>query len=136
MTLPEAWSLACLAVHRGLWPADKLRGGCRCPSWVKSGRRVEVGGDAGADGGAVAALGAVAGGVEFVVVEGHGGAPVGGAGAAAGGGGGGAFGAGAFGGAFVPPGVVQVGDRVAQVRADDGGVAADEALDGFFADTE
>src|SRR5689334_23492941 len=91
------------------------------------------GGDAGAGGGAVAGAGAVAGGVELVVVQGGGGAPVPGGGAAAGAGGGGAFGAGAFGGAFVPPRVVQVGDRVAQRRADGAGVAADEPLDGLLA---
>ena len=55
---------------------------------------------------------------------------------AAGGGGGGAFGAGAGGGALVPPGVVQVGDRVAQLRADGAGVAADELADGGLADAE
>src|ERR1700730_12497228 len=102
MSLPDARSLACLAVHCELWLAGEPRGGCGGPSWVKSGRRVEVGRDAGAGGLAPAALGAVAGGVEFVVVEGHGGTPVGGAGAAAGCGGGGAFGAGAVGGARVP----------------------------------
>src|ERR1700733_9914436 len=106
------------------------------PFPVKSGGRVEVGRGAGAGGLAPAASGAVAGGVEFVVVEGDGGAPVGGAGAAARGGGGGAFGASTFGGAFVPPGVVQVADRVAQVRADERGVAADEPLDGFFANAQ
>ena len=80
--------------------------------------QADVGGDAGAGGGAVAGAGAVAGGVELVVVQGGGGAPVPGGGAAAGAGGGGAFGAGAFGGALVPPRVVQVGDRVAQLGAD------------------
>src|SRR5207244_6129060 len=95
--------------------------------------QADVGGDAGAGGGAVAGAGAVAGGVELVVVQGGGGAPVPGGGAAAGAGGGGAFGPGAFGGALVPPGVVQVGDRVAQRRADGAGVAADEPLDGVLA---
>ena len=75
-----------------------------------------VGGGAGAGGGTPAAEGPVAGLVELVVVEGGSGAPVPGGRAAAGASGGGAFGAGAFGGALVPPGVVEVGDRVAQVR--------------------
>src|SRR6476661_8829677 len=95
--------------------------------------QADVGGDAGAGGGAVAGAGAVAGGVELVVVQGGGGAPVTGGGAAAGAGGGGAFGPGAFGSALVPPRVVQVGNRVAQRRADSAGVAADEPLDGVLA---
>ena len=85
-----------------------------------------LGGDAGAGGGFPALAGPVAGGVELVVVEGGGGAPVPGDGLAAGGGGGGALGAGAGGGTLVPPRVVQVGDRVAQLRPDGAGVAADE----------
>src|SRR5437870_4320331 len=95
--------------------------------------QADVGGDAGAGGGAVAGAGAVAGGVELVVVQGGGGAPVPGGGAAAGAGGGGAFGPGALGSSFVPPRVVQVSDRVAQLRADGAGVAADEALGGVLA---
>jgi len=98
--------------------------------------QADVGGDAGAGGGAVTGAGAVAGGVELVVVQGGGGAPVPGGGAAAGAGGGGAFGPGAFGGALVPPRVVQVGDRVAQGRADGAGVAADQPLDGFLPDAQ
>src|SRR5208283_4687898 len=78
--------------------------------------------------------GPVAGDVELDVVQGGGGAPVAGDGPAAGGGGGAAFGAGAFGGALVPPGVVQVGDRVAQLGADGAGVAADQGADGHLAD--
>jgi hypothetical protein len=81
-------------------------------------------------------LGAVAGDVELVVVQGGGGAPVPGNGAAAGQGSGAAFGAGAFGGALVPPRVVQVDDRVAQMRADSVSVAADELGDGCLADAE
>src|SRR5690348_11377285 len=46
-------------------------------------------------------------------------------------GGGDSFGVGAFGGAFVPPGVIYGGDDVAQVGADGACVAADELLDGF-----
>src|ERR1039457_5100896 len=87
------------------------------PWWWRAGG-VDVGCDAGAGGGPPAAAGEVAGDIELVVVQGGGGAPVPGAGAAAGLGGGGAFGAGSFGGAFVPPGVVQGGDGVAQLRAD------------------
>src|ERR1700683_151820 len=82
------------------------------------------------------AAGAVAGGGEQVVVEGGGGEQVAGLGAAAGLGGGGAFGAGAFGGALVPPCVVDAGDGVAEVGADGGGVAVDEPLDGEFADAD
>ena len=74
--------------------------------------------------------------VEQVVIESGGGAPVPGDGLAAGGGGGGALGAGAGGGALVPPRVVQVGDRVAQLRPDGAGVAADELADGGLADAE
>jgi len=48
----------------------------------------------------------------------------------------GAFGAGAFGGALVPPRVVQAGDGVAQGRADGAGVAADQPLDGFLPDAQ
>ena len=77
--------------------------------------------------------GPVAGDIELVVVEGGAGAPVAGDGAAAGGGGRAAFGAGACGGALVPPGVVEVGDRVVQLRADGLRVAADELADGHFA---
>src|SRR5689334_16143693 len=80
--------------------------------------------------------GAVAGGVKLVVVQGGGGAPVSGGGAAAGAGGGGAFGPGAFGGALVPPRVVEADHRIAQRGADSAGVAADEALDGVFAGAE
>src|SRR6266852_1395374 len=101
-----------------------------------TGGRTEVWGDAGAGGGFPAVAGAVAGEVELVVVQGGGGAPVPGDGAAAGQGGGGALGAGAFGGALVPPGVVQVGDGVAQLWADGAGGAADELLDGRAADAE
>src|SRR5437870_13691204 len=95
--------------------------------------QADVGGDAGSGGRAVAGAGAVAGDIELVVVQGGGGAPIPGGSAAAGAGGGGAFGPGAFGGALVPPRVVQVGDRVAQLRADGAGVAADEPLDGVLA---
>src|SRR6266852_1540792 len=101
-----------------------------------TGGRTEVWGDAGAGGGFPAVAGAVAGDVELVVIEGGGGAPVPGDGAAAGQGGGGALGASAFGGALVPPRVVQVRDRVAQVRADGAGGAADELLDGGLAGAE
>ena len=76
------------------------------PPAVAPGGRADVGGGAGAGGGFPAVAGAVAGDIELVVVQGGGGAPVPGDGAAAGEGGGAAFGAGAFGGAFVPPGVV------------------------------
>ena len=103
---------------------------------VMAGARADVGGGAGAGGGFPALAGPVAGDVELVVVQGGGGAPVAGDGAAAGGGGGGAFGAGAFGGALVPPRVVQVGDGVAEPGADGAGVAADEVLDGGLADAE
>ena len=80
--------------------AGGCRGRCRC-RWRVSSRS-----------------GAGSRGVELVVVQGGGGAPVPGDGAAAGEGGGAAFGAGAYRGALVPPGVVQVGDRIAQLRAD------------------
>ena len=80
--------------------------------------------------------GPVAGDVEQVVVQGGGGAPVPGDGAFAGGGGRGALGAGAAGGAFVPPGVVEAGDGVAQLRADGAGVAADELADGHRVDAD
>src|SRR4029077_5949615 len=106
------------------------------PLVVPADGQADVGGDAGAAGGAVAAAGAVAGGVGLVVVQGGGGAPVPGGGATAGAGGGGTFGSGPFGGALVPPGVVQVGDRVARLRAGGAGVAADEALDGVLAGTQ
>ena len=88
--------------------------------------RVDVGGGAGAGGGFPALPGQVAGDVEQVVIQGGGGAPVPGDGAFAGGGGRGALGAGAGGGAFVPPGVVDGDDGVAQPGADGAGVAADE----------
>src|SRR5260370_19589064 len=65
-----------------------------------------------------------------------GGAPVPGDGAFAGGGGGGVLKAGAAGGAFVPPGVVEVGDGVAQLLADGAGVAADELADGHGVDAD
>src|ERR1022692_4460207 len=97
---------------------------------------MDVGGSAGADGGTPPGPGAVAGGVKPVVVQGGGGAPVPGGGAAAGQGGGGTFSAGAFGGALVPPGVVQGGDGVAQLRADRRRVAAGEAADGHLAGAE
>ena len=80
--------------------------------------------------------GPVAGGVEQVVVEGGGGAPVPGDGAFAGGGGRAALEAGARGGALVPPGVVDGGDGVAQLRADRRGVAADERADGLRLDAD
>ena len=44
--------------------------------------------------------------------------------------------AGAGGGALVPPGVVQVGDLVAEPGADGAGVAADDLADGHLADAE
>src|SRR5271165_5226908 len=69
-------------------------------------------------------------------MQGGAGAPVSGDGAAAGASGGGTFGAGAFGGALVPPRVIEVGDGIAQLGADGAGVAADEALDGFLAHAE
>ena len=96
--------------------------------------RVDVRGDAGSGGGFPAVLGLVAGDVEPVVIQGGGGAPVPGHGAVAGGGGRGALEAGAAGGAFVPPGVVQAGDGVAQLRADGAGLAADELADGHRVD--
>jgi len=76
--------------------------------------------------------------VEQVVIQGSAGAPVPGDGAAAGGGGRGTFGAGASGGALVPPRVVQVADRTIspQLRADGAGVTADEPLDRFLANTK
>jgi hypothetical protein len=92
---------------------------------------VNVGGGAGAGGGHPALPGPVAGGVEQVVIEGGGGAPVAGDGAFAGDGGRGALGAGAGGGAFVPPGVVDDDDGGAQPGADSTGVAADELADGL-----
>src|SRR5271167_789596 len=98
------------------------------------GGRADAGGGAGAGGGFPALAGPVAGDIELVVVQGGGGAPVPGDGAFAGGGGGAAFGAGAFGGAFVPPGVVDGGDRVAQLGADGAGVSADQGADGHLAD--
>src|ERR1700691_4963165 len=79
---------------------------------------------------------AVAGGVELVVVQGGGGAPVPGDGAFAGGGGGTAFEPGAVGGAFVPPGVVEGGDGVAELGGEGGGVAGDELADGLLADAD
>src|SRR5579859_2730378 len=115
---------------------------CPHPRWSGAGRRtyaapfllgcspVEVGSRTGTGGRFPSPAGPVAGGVELVVVEGGAGAPVPGDGAAAGEGGGGALGAGACGGAFVPPGVVQAGDRVAELGGDGAGVAADEFLDG------
>src|SRR5215472_8732983 len=75
--------------------------------------RVDVRGGAGSGGGFPAVLGLVAGDVEPVVVQGGGGAPVPCDGAFAGGGGRAAFEAGAAGGAFVPPGVVEAGNGVA-----------------------
>src|SRR5271169_7047260 len=95
-----------------------------------------AGGGAGAGGGFPAVAGPVAGDIELVVVQGGGGAPVPGDGPAAGEGGGAAFGAGAFGGALVPPGVIQSGHLVAEFRADGAGVAADEFGNGCFADAE
>ena len=80
--------------------------------------------------------GPVAGDVEQVVVEGGGGAPVPGDGALAGGGGRAAVEPGAGRGALVPPGVVQVGDLVAEPGADGAGVAADDLADGHLADAE
>ena len=106
--------------------SDPGRLSCALPPAVAAGGRADVGGDAGTGGGFPAVPGAVAGDIELVVVQGGGGAPVPGDGAAAGGGGRGAFGAGAFGGALVPPGFVEVGDGVAEVRADGAGLAADE----------
>src|SRR5271165_5222253 len=97
--------------------------------------RADAGGGAGAGGGFPAVAGPVARGVELVVVQGGGGAPVAGDGPAAGEGGGAAFGAGAFGGALVPPGVIQSGHLVAEFRADGAGVAADQGADGHLADT-
>src|SRR5271166_497275 len=94
----------------------------------------DAGGGAGAGGGFPALAGAVAGDIELVVVQGGGGAPVPGDGPAAGKGGGAAFGAGAFGGAFVPPGVIDGGDLVAQLWADGAGVTANELADGHLAD--
>ena len=91
---------------------------------------MDVRGGAGAGGGFPAVLGLVAGNVEPVVIQRGGGAPVPGPGTVARGGGGGAFEAGAAGGAFVPPGVVDAGDGVAQLRADGAGLAADELADG------
>ena len=43
---------------------------------------------------------------------------------------------GAFGGAFFPPRVVEVGDGVAQLLADGAGVAADELADGHGVDAD
>jgi hypothetical protein len=100
------------------------------------GGRGDVGGDPGAGGGFPAVPGAVAGDVEQVVVEGGGGAPVPGDGAFAGGGGRGAVEPGAGGGALVPPGVVELGDGVAEFEADGAGVAADDLADGRLADAE
>ena len=77
----------------------------------------------------------VARGVELVVIEGGGGAPVSGDGAFAGGGGRSAFVAGALGGSLVPPGVVDGDDHVAEFRADGGGVAADQGADGVWMGT-
>jgi hypothetical protein len=94
---------------------------------------MNVGGGAGPLGGQPAPGGLVAGDVELVVVQGRGGAPVAGDGAAAGGGGGGPLAAGASGCAFVPPGVVERGDRVAEPRVDGRGLAAGEFLDGLLA---
>ena len=74
--------------------------------------------------------GPVAGGVEQVVVQGCGGAPVPGDGAFAGGGGRASFEAGAGGGSFVPPGLVDGDDGGAQPGTDGAGVAADELADG------
>src|SRR5690349_11283673 len=112
------------------------RWSCAPPSAVTACGQADVGGDAGAGGGFPAVPGAVAGDVELVVVQGGGGAPVAGDGAFAGGGGRSAFGAGAFGSALVPPGLVQVADGVEQVRADGAGLAADEFLDGGLADAQ
>src|ERR1035441_720879 len=92
------------------------------------------GGGAGAGGGFPPVLGAVAGDIELVVVQGGGGAPVPGDGASAGGGGRAALSGGTFGGAFVPPGVIDGGDLVAKLGADGAGVAADELADGDLAD--
>src|SRR5208282_4664878 len=97
---------------------------------VVPGGRADVGGGAGAGGGFPAVAGPVAGDVELVVVQGGGGAPVPGDGAFAGGGGRAALGGGAFGGAFVPPGVVEAGDGVAELGGDGAGVAGDEFADG------
>src|SRR5689334_6258187 len=114
------------------------RWSCAPPATVvtAAGGQTDVGRNAGAGGGFPAVLGAVAGDVALVVVQGGGGAPVSGDCALAGGGGRSAFGAGAFRGALVPPGFVQVGDGVAQVRADGPGPAADQFLDGGLADAE
>ena len=46
------------------------------------------------------------------------------------------FGAGALGNALVPPRVMQIADRIAQLLGDGAGVATDEPLDGFLADTQ
>src|SRR5690349_18141016 len=97
---------------------------------------MDVGGDAGAGGGFPAVAGAVTRNVELVVVEGGRGTPVAGDGALAGGGGGAALEPGAGGSALVPPGVVQVGDGVAQLGADGAGVAANDLADRHLADVE
>src|SRR5690349_572747 len=103
-------------------------------SWLLvPGWRVDVAGDTGALGGPPAVIGQVSGGVELVVVEGGGRAPVAGDGAPPGSGRGGALGPGAGRGALVPPGVVDGGERVAQLGADGLGVAADQLADGFLA---
>jgi DNA invertase Pin-like site-specific DNA recombinase len=99
-------------------------------------RRGDVGSDPGAGGGFPAVPGPVAGDVEQVVIEGGAGAPVPGDGALAGGGGRGALERGAGRGALVPPGVVELGDGVAQLEADGAGVAADDLPDGRLADAQ
>jgi hypothetical protein len=98
--------------------------------------RVDVGSCACAGGGFPVAFGLVAGGFEFVVVQARAGAPVAGDGAAAGSGGSSALGAGALGGALVPPDVVQLGNGVAEGGADGRDVAADKLADGGFTDAE
>src|SRR5690349_16185033 len=97
---------------------------------------MDVGSDAGSGGGFPAVAGAVAGDVELVVIESGGSAPVACDGALAGRGGGTPFEAGTGGGTFVPPGVVEVGDGVAEFEADGAGVAADNLADGHLADAE
>src|SRR6266487_631518 len=96
-------------------------------------RRADVGGDASARCGAPAVGGFVAGDIKLVVIERGSGAPVSGDRAAAGGSGSSALGAGPFGGALVPPLVVDADDDVAEPDADGLGVAIDQGANGLLA---
>src|SRR5262249_46473198 len=93
---------------RGRWSSSQLH--FLFSLLLVSGWRADAACRAGTLSGFPAVAGPVAGDVEEVVVEGGAGAPVPGDRPPPRGRGGGAFGAGAFGGALVPPGVVEVGD--------------------------